>query len=511
MNHLSQLNHNSSGAKSPRLAGLQRHKVVGRLLRLLPLGGERRFGILVLLVAILCFSLLTLLPSILAFQLDPVFTIAVWLVFGLLCGWFGSMLEYLLHPERLAYRRAMERCHQAVREISDQEILLDRITHVLYETLDSKTVSLWRYHPADNHFSLLRWQGAVLPGEQVQLPLDVAVDQLQATCPLSTLPKSALRQDLAAAEVQFVTPLSLGDELIGLIGLGQTRFGSRHTPETLRWLDVMASQLALIVKNAWLVSDLKEALTKLQLAYRRTIDAQDEERRSLATEIHDDILGRLTAMALTLRNSQKCLTTTPTQVQAWLANLEQETQEINRRLREITQGLHPSVLADLGLISALRAYLDSLARQPLPPSAPGAITITAQGFNGDRLSDPKLERDLYYVTRQALDNAIAHAQAEQVFVHLGWRDQAISVTVQDTGRGMKDAPEKLMGQKGHLGLLSISERVQAWRGHLTFNTERNRGTTVHIRIPLDQPSSDPTQLQVFNHYLRQEELVDRAN
>ena len=131
-----------------------------------------------------------------------------------------------------------------------------------------------------------------------------------------------------------------------------SRTGSPYSAETLHWLEGMTGQLALIVKNAWLVSDLEETLNKLQLAYRRTIDAQEEERRSLATEIHDDILGRLTTMALTLRNSQKSLESQPAQVQTWLKGLEKETQELNRRLREITQGLHPSVLADLGFRAA---------------------------------------------------------------------------------------------------------------------------------------------------------------
>jgi signal transduction histidine kinase len=156
--------------------------------------------------------------------------------------------------------------------------------------------------------------------------------------------------------------------------------------------------------------------------------------------------------------------------------------------------------------------MDSLARQPLPLSAPSSVTLTTEGFNSDRITDPKLERDLYYVTRQALDNAIAHAEAEQVFIHLGWREQTISVTVQDTGQGMRDAPEALMGLQGHLGLLSMNERVQAWKGQLAFSTEANKGTTVHIRVPVEQTSHAPTHLQAFNHYLRQAvPLSERMN
>ena len=157
---------------------------------------------------------------------------------------------------------------------------------------------------------------------------------------------------------------------------------------------------------------------------------------------------------------------------SWLEGLEKETTNVNQRLREITQGLHPTVLTNLGLISAIQAYLDTIVRQPLSASAPRVITLTAQGFSADRIPDLRLERDLYHITRQALDNAVAHAQADQVFIHVRWSSDAVSVTVQDTGRGMQDTPERLMGQRGHLGLLSMNERVRAWGGRLTLELSR---------------------------------------
>ena len=158
---------------------------------------------------------------------------------------------------------------------------------------------------------------------------------------------------------------------------------------------------------------------------------------------------------------------------------------------------------DLGLISALQAYMDSLVKRSLPPTAPRLITLTAQGFNGDRLTERNLERDLYYIVRQALDNAIRHARATQVFIHLRWREESVSVTVQDNGRGMKEQPEKLMGQNGRLGLLSMNERVLTWQGRLTFHSGPGQGTTIQVRVPIDQPSRDPTHLQAFTQILHQ--------
>jgi signal transduction histidine kinase len=97
---------------------------------------------------------------------------------------------------------------------------------------------------------------------------------------------------------------------------------------------------------------------------------------------------------------------------------------------------------------------------------------------------------------------LKHAQAEQILIHLRWRDDAITVTVQDTGIGLKTRPELLMGQQGHLGLLSLHERVLAWRGRLNFQTGPGQGTTVYARLPVSQRSANPTHLQAFTHYLR---------
>jgi signal transduction histidine kinase len=424
------------------------------------------------------------------------------LLFGLACFWFGANLERILHPERLAFRQVVEQCSRLVRESSDQARLLDELSRVLCQTLALERLTLWRHRAEDSTLSLLRYIGGLPTEALAELPIDLVLAQLQGVRPIVALPESALRQGLLTLGVELVASLSLGDELIGLIGLGPTRRRQGYSRETLDWLELMAGQLALVVKNAWLIGDLEETVKKLQLAYRRTIEAEEEERQRLAVEIHDDILSRLTTLTMALRHNQRRVETEAVEARSHLESLAQEVSCINRRLREITQGLHPSVLTDLGLISALQAYLDSLARQGQAAATPVTIALTAQGFADQRLAEPKLERDIYYITRQALDNALKHAGAGHIFIHLRWLDDAISVTVQDTGCGLKAAPEELIGQNGHLGLLSMHERALAWHGRLTIQTGPGQGVTIHVRLPTDQPSQFPTHLQAFTHYLK---------
>ncbi|MCB0197132.1 MAG: hypothetical protein KDJ65_34615 [Anaerolineae bacterium] len=427
----------------------------------------------------------------------------VWLTVVVLCIWTGTLLNRIRHRETTSYWPATERFSQTVREISDQDHLLDHIIETLFKTIDGAHLSIWRYRTDDNVLAMLRSAGAPLTPDLSELPFDISIGQLNGTQPVEQLPESALRQGLLALPVDHITLLVLGHELIGAVCIGQDQADGVVEPAILRWLDFMTGHLALVIKNACLVTDLEETITKLQLAYRRTIDAEQEERRHLAIELHDDILSRLTTLSMSLRLNRRRLAIDPNPVAQDLLTLEEETQHLNRRLREITQGLHPTVLTDLGLIAALQAYLDSIGKQALPASAPRIITLTAQGFGDQRIGEDKLETDLYYITRQAIDNALFHAHADQILIHLRWGQNAISITVQDTGCGLRDKPEVLMGQTGHLGLLSMNERTLAWRGRLTFDSSPGRGTTVHVRIPVTQASHVLANLQAHTYHLHQ--------
>jgi signal transduction histidine kinase len=478
-------------------------------LRRFPGPQDRQFySIITLLIISLLALLLYFLLPLFSFQLADtalVYGLVSLGLFACLHPWLELFLERRFHPERFLYRQLVEDYGRVVRQTSDLDTLLPYVGSTLVTALHLQGVTIWLYQPEDGLLVLAHVEGTLAVEDLVELPLDLPQGQLLGTQPVLALPESALRQGLLLLGVETVAALSLRDELVGLIGLGQGVQSQSRRPELLQVLDWMTAQLALAIKNARLIAELAETLDKLQLAYRRTIDAQEEERRNLAVELHDDILSRLTTMGMTLSNSQRNLTGDPARLQSCLELLGQETRYLNGRLREITQGLHPAVLADLGLIAALQAYMDSLSKLALPASAPRTIDLTAQGFDGTRIDDPKLERDLYYITRQALDNAIKHAQAEQVFIHLRWRDDAVTVTVQDTGVGLKATPELLMGQQGHLGLLSLHERVLAWRGRLSFQTGPGQGTTVYARLPIHQPSPNPTHLQAFTHYLRSRE------
>ncbi|OQY48664.1 MAG: hypothetical protein B6242_01780 [Anaerolineaceae bacterium 4572_78] len=409
------------------------------------------------------------------------------------------------YPAKYVFRRVTEEFPRIVREMSDLDDLLQYVTHTISDNLETESTSVWLYNKQKNMLILSKYHGIDTSDENSQLtilPVDLELEILSGTQFVDTLPNSNLRYALSTLKIQSITSLNLGGELIGLIGLGHNPLKKQHSHEVLDLLNMLAGQSALAVKNAVLISRLEETLTKLDLAYQRTIDAQENERQNLGTILHDDILGRLMSMTLTLRNCRTHLDSDPEQVKIWLELTENGINEIYRDLRTIMGGLYPSVLIDLGLVFALEEYLDTLAKQPQPLSAPVQITLTTQGFGYDRIEEERLERDIYYIIRQALDNAIKHAFADEIFIHLHWRDDLVSVTVRDTGKGMQDDPEVLAGKHGRVGLLSLQERTRAWKGHIDFYTAHDKGTTVRASIPMEQPSTDPSQLTVTTRHLR---------
>jgi hypothetical protein len=146
-----------------------------------------------------------------------------------------------LQPERLAYQQALATCTQIVRDVSDQDVLLDRLTHLLFQYLGLASLSIWRYRAEERVLELVRFEGSEGGKGFSRLPLDLEVRYLLGTWPVSLLPESALRQGLMAGGVQMVASLGVGDELVGLMAFGHSRWGNRYSAEAARWLGLIAA------------------------------------------------------------------------------------------------------------------------------------------------------------------------------------------------------------------------------------------------------------------------------
>ncbi len=209
---------------------------------------------------------------------------------------------------------------------------------------------------------------------------------------------------------------------------------------------------------------------------KKVISAQEDERRRISRELHDEIGQALTAMAVQLKVLEKefaCSTTAVTRIEA-IRSLTEETIE---ELRRLSAQLRPASLDDLGLITALKDFVRKFgAHFNLE------VDLYTRGFENLELADA-VKIAVYRIIQEALTNVARHAQANNVSVIVEYRDGYITAIVEDDGVGFRaDSEEDLPTER--LGILGMKERCHLFGGSLTIESS-SQGTCVYARIPVD--------------------------
>lgn len=205
----------------------------------------------------------------------------------------------------------------------------------------------------------------------------------------------------------------------------------------------------------------------------RTLGAQEEERRRIARELHDQTAQELTALLVRIRLAADGSRDPATRER--LAELRAATARTLDGVRRVARELRPSILDDLGLAEAVRAYTqEALAHAGI------RVVVRTLGL-ADRL-DPTRELVLYRVLQEALSNVAKHASATRVDVTIEQDDHAVVATVVDNGCGF--VPRQGVAPTGQgLGLLGMRERLALVGGRLELETPPGGGTTVRATVP----------------------------
>jgi signal transduction histidine kinase len=211
---------------------------------------------------------------------------------------------------------------------------------------------------------------------------------------------------------------------------------------------------------------LRERVDDLRDARQRIIDAADAERRRIQRDLHDGAQQRLVAVALTLGLAESRLESDPASAARLIAQAREEAQLAIEELRELAGGIHPTVLSERGLGTALEALA---ARAPVP--------VELDGVPEDRLA-PAVEAAAYFVTAEALTNIAKYARASEAFVCLSLDGDCLRVEVRDDGVGGADLA-------AGSGLRGLRDRVDALDGRLELDSPPGVGTTVTVEIPLE--------------------------
>jgi len=303
---------------------------------------------------------------------------------------------------------------------------------------------------------------------QVQL-----VDNIE-NCPrLSRLPAQG-----RSGACHVSVPLRSGERVLGLMNLVCDGTRCPSSQEDLRLLTAIGHHIGVAVENARLYRELqhKEALRGQLLG--KLISAQEEERRRIARELHDQYAQALTALSVSVDAADRVLLPDMSAVRTQLKEVKQLAAQTLDQTYDLIFDLRPTTLDDLGLVPAIRWYAESR----LEPAGV-EVHLETPGLRG-RLP-PEVETALYRVVQEALLNVVKHAQAHQVRIRLEVRDGRLRGVVEDDGQGFDLAQvQRTSGRGRGMGLLGMQERMELLGGTLHIETAASQGTRVLIELPL---------------------------
>jgi PAS domain S-box-containing protein len=225
------------------------------------------------------------------------------------------------------------------------------------------------------------------------------------------------------------------------------------------------------------VTDRKRVEEIRALLLNQVITVQEEERRRIARELHDETAQSLASLLLGLSALQESRTVKGARAQA--RELHQVATRALAEVRRLAWGLRPSVLDDLGLPAALERYASELAR-----TRGIAVEIDTGGLGPGRLS-AAIETALYRIMQEALSNVVRHAGARRVRLRLDRFGAMVSMVIADDGRGFDpDRPPAPATAAHGLGIHTMRERALVLNGTLTIQSAPGAGTRVSVEMPL---------------------------
>lgn len=226
------------------------------------------------------------------------------------------------------------------------------------------------------------------------------------------------------------------------------------------------------------VSDLKQAEELRARLTSQVISAQDDERRRIARELHDDTGQALTGLLVGLRTMELCRALPEAlELAQQLRDIAAESLE---GLRALVAGLHPGILDDVGLFAAVTRHARQVSRLHGIE-----IEVRVLGGKSNGMS-PLVQNTIYRVLQESLTNVVRHAEARRVTVRLARDRGGIELRVRDDGKGIRPKPlARGKGSARGLGLRGMRERAELLGGSLRVESRPGEGTTVSCRVPLD--------------------------
>jgi signal transduction histidine kinase len=224
-----------------------------------------------------------------------------------------------------------------------------------------------------------------------------------------------------------------------------------------------------------------ETTQEIRMLSARLRHAQEEERRTISRELHDDVGQKLTAMRMELGTVERLRDGDRGEFDVRVAELKALTEQTLHVIRDIAAGLRPAVLDDLGLPAAVQKQAREFAKR-----TGVSVSVSADGFL-EQVRDPH-RTYIYRIVQEALTNCARHSHAAKIAMTLVGREDRVELTVLDDGVGFDQARVRHVAG---LGLMGMEERVRELGGTAAIQSSPGHGTAIRVTIPLQSHGGNP--------------------
>jgi signal transduction histidine kinase len=276
-------------------------------------------------------------------------------------------------------------------------------------------------------------------------------------------------------------PLLAQGRVIGLAQVYLSEPGQSFETHDLRLLQSLANQVAVAIDNARLFSAVQASEAAMRDLSLRLINVQEQERRYIAQELHDELGQILTAAKIDIDLARRKLARLELDdlapAQHRLEEASALTDEMLTRVRALTVELRPTLLDDMGIVPTLRWYLGRFARRT-------GVQAQLEAPQWPTRLQAEIETTIYRVVQEALTNVARHAQASRVLVRLRRDTDQVLLSVEDDGCGFEpDVEPARAGSSGGIGLLGLRERLELLGGWLELKSRPGYGVCLTAHLP----------------------------
>lgn len=267
-----------------------------------------------------------------------------------------------------------------------------------------------------------------------------------------------------------------GNERIILLTLAPIKDGKSEVYGIVIVFQDITEQKRIDKEREDLFREVNAARERLKILSHRLIEVQELEKRKLARELHDEIGQVLTAIKINLQTAKKV---SDDNAAPHFNDSIELVDEVLNQVRNLSLDLRPSMIDDLGLVPALRWYIDKQARRA------GLLVEINTDIAGKRFP-PEIEITCYRITQEALTNIIKHSEAKKLNVELWEENKELHLKISDDGKGFNVYYALRRALNGEsTGILGMQERVELVGGKLRINSSPGEGTEIHAVFPED--------------------------